>query len=139
MSKPQRGMPSRLVRRTSPESVEATDGQAEPETQSRGVAVADQGDDASTRGRQARGKKPKREVGKDIKVVNVPRDVCKLLDLEAIETERTQSEVVIDLLRRYLPNRYVSTRGEQGKGESARGEPAVAERSISDERDADAA
>jgi hypothetical protein len=69
----------------------------------------------------------------------VPRDVCKLLDLEAIETERTQSEVVIDLLRRHLPNRYVSTRGDQGRGEPVKGDQAAGERPTPDDRDADAA
>jgi hypothetical protein len=139
MSKPQRGMPRNILRRTSPENGGATEGQAELEAQGRGEPVTDQGDDGgSTRGRQARGRKSKKEAGRDIKVVNVPREVCKLLDLEAIETERTQSEVVIDLLRRYLPNRYVSTRGEQARGEQ-KGEQATAERSTPEDRDADAA
>jgi hypothetical protein len=140
MAKPERGMPSSILRRTSPKSVEPADAQAESEAQGRGVPTFQDDDGGPARGRQApRGKKPRKEAGRDIKVVNVPRDVCKLLDLEAIETERTQSEVVIDLLRRHLPNRYVSTRGDQGKGEPVKGEQTMTERTTTGDRDADAA
>ena len=128
MSKQQRGMPRNILRRTSPEIDAATEGQTEVETQGRGELATDLGDDSgSTRGKQARGKPAKKEVpSRDIKIVKVPLEVCKRLDLDAIETGRTQSEVVIELLKRYLPNRYISTKGE--KGEQARaGEPTPAQ------------
>jgi hypothetical protein len=126
MARQQGGMPLNLVRRTSLPDQETGDpenGQGDADQQGRGGATIDQGDDEKpAKVKRPRGKtttEQKKKTARDIKVVNVPSEICKLLDLEAIETDRTASEVVVALLKRHLPNRYTAIRGANVSGDSA--------------------
>jgi hypothetical protein len=128
MARQQGGMPLNLVRRTSLPDKETGDpenGQSDLDPQGRGVVTIDQGDDEKpAKVKRQRGKttEQKKKTARDIKVVNVPSEICKLLDLEAIETDRTASEVVVALLKRHLPNRYTAIRSANGSNESPQSE-----------------
>lgn len=113
MSKNNRGMPRSLVRSTSPKTVDATDGPADPEQQGRGLQPAEPA-------RAKRDNAPKKE----LKVVGVPLDVFRQLELEAIESGRTLSQIVVELLGKHLPRRVVQIRG---KSESSSNESATSE------------